>query len=317
MILLLFCAGVALWVTARLGWLAAPRGWEEATGWTRIPADQQAAARTGIREGEAPWIGWLGHAGFVVHWHGVTLLLDPNLGTHCTVSRRVMERPAAGPAMGPVYALISHAHYDHLHEDTLRSWPGLAAVYVPAGSEVFLSRIDPAVTRIVPVERDGVYRVGALSITPVRARHNGNRFHPLRSRFAAVGYMITAPDGRTLYAAGDTAFDNGWAELKAAHRPDWAILPIGAYAPRIPLKHHHMNPEEAVAAAVALGVRGVIPGHFGTFTLSFDRPASALPRFARAAAGQGVAWSMPRLMDEAAWDEVRGLVAETVSGEGS
>jgi L-ascorbate metabolism protein UlaG (beta-lactamase superfamily) len=278
-----------------LGWFSRPRPWSESTGWNRIPADVRPGEHTVDDE---PWIRWLGHAGFVIRWHGVTLLLDPNRSERCTVSKRIMEVPPALNGLGPVHALISHAHFDHLNQDTLVALPELVSVLLPAGSEVFLDRLHRGTTRIVPVTTGEVYHVGALRITPVRAAHNGNRFHPLSSTFSAYGYMIQSPVGTTLYVAGDTAFDNGWELLREEFHPDIAILPIGAYAPRFPLKMHHMNPEEAAQAAIELGVRKMIPGHFGTFTLSFDRPGSALPRFAREASRMNVPWTMPAFLTE-------------------
>ena len=45
----------------------------------------------------------------------------------------------------------------------------------------------------------------------------------------------------------------------------------------------HMNPEEAVAAAIAMRARRVLAIHFGTFDLS-DEPIDEPPRRFRAAA---------------------------------
>jgi L-ascorbate metabolism protein UlaG (beta-lactamase superfamily) len=273
-----------VWAAWMLGWLSPRRPWTETTGWHRIPESSRPpeAALSG-----EPWI----------RWHGQTILLDPNLSGHCTVSRRIMERPPALAGIGPVSVLISHAHFDHLNVDTLEGLDDLSSVTIPDGSEVFLERISARGIAVIPARQDQTYRIGALRVTPVPAAHNGNRFHPLRSTFAAVGYMISAPDGMTLYYAGDTAYANPWEELRDRFHPDLAILPIGAYAPRFPLKHHHLNPEEAVMAARRLGVGKVIPCHFGTFTLSFDRPASALPRFAEAAKAERLNWAMPDFMD--------------------
>lgn len=274
-----------------LGWFSRPRPWQDSTGWSSIPNELRPSPSAPLAD--EPVIRWLGHSGFIIRWHGTTLLLDPNRSARCTVSRRFMEIPPGLDRLGPVHAVISHAHFDHLNQDTLVAIPELTSVLIPAGSEVFLDRVGERVTR-VPVVTGTVYHVGNLSVTPVRAAHNGNRFHPLQSSFDARGYMIRSPDGTTLYYAGDTSFDMDWKGLRDAFHPDIAILPIGAYSPRIPLKYHHMNPEEAVLAAGELGVRKVIPCHFGTFTLSFDRPHAALPRFAAAMAGKSFPWEMPR-----------------------
>lgn len=293
----------------RLGWWGARRAWPEATGWNRIPGELRPAEA--VRGEGEPWIRWLGHSGFVIYWHGQTLLVDPNLSGRCTVSRRTMELPPPLAGIGPATVLISHAHYDHLNIDTLAGIEQLESILIPAGSEVFLERLSGGRAVILPVEKDTTYTVGALRITPVRAAHNGNRFHPLRSTFAAVGYMISGPDGKTIYVAGDTAFANDWQDLRERFHPDLAILPIGAYAPRIPLKYHHLNPEEAARVAELLGAGEVIPCHFGTFTLSFDRPSSALPRFAAAAKALNLNWTMPAFLDQRG---ITDLVAMTRQG---
>lgn len=283
----------SLWL---LGWLVPRKSWQETTGWKQLQPSQRPVEKTALPD--EPWIRWLGHSGFVIRWHGTTLLLDPNVSDHCTVSKRIMEFPPQFGAMGPVHVLISHAHFDHLNQDTLVSISDLTSIVIPDGSDVFLDRIHRASTQVIPAHMNTTYQIGSLRVTPVHAVHNGNRFHPLHSKFDAFGYMIQSPEGTTLYYAGDTAYDNRWKELRETFHPDMAILPIGAYAPRIPLKYHHVNPEEAVAAAAELGVKKVIPCHFGTFTLSFDRPHAALPRFAHAMKGQAFSWDMPQLLSE-------------------
>lgn len=277
-----------------LGWLSPRRSWEEATGWRHLPE----ADRAGQDMDEEFTLAWLGHSGFLLRWHGVALLLDPHTGGRCTVSRRAMERPADLSLAGTVDAvLISHAHYDHLHMDTLLRVPAIGMTAIPQGSEKYFTPEEAAHAHPQPVHVGEVLRVGSLEIVPVPAAHNGSRFHPLRSARLAVGYIIRSPN-TTLYYAGDTAAHNDFASIRDHYHPDVAILPIGAYAPRFPLRHHHLNPEEAVAAAQRLGVRRVVPCHFGTFTLSFDRPTAALPRFAAAARRTQVSWTMPAFARE-------------------
>ena len=279
-----------LWLLYLLGWFTGPRSWERSTGWNRIPPAQCVP----FFAGEEFTLGWIGHSGFVLRWAGQTILLDPNTSARCTVSRRFMEQPAPIEGVGPVDAvLISHAHYDHLNVDTLKRVPRIGFTAIPAGAESYLDEAADH-TRPRPVKVHEKITLGPLEIFPVPAAHNGNRFHPLRSRIPAVGYIIRSPT-RTLYYAGDTAWQD-FAALRERYHPDVAILPIGAYAPRIPLKFHHLNPEEAVRAAQDLGAGLTVPCHFGTFTLSFDRPSAALPRFAAVAQKAGLNWRMPHLI---------------------
>ena len=289
MILPLLGLALALWLLYLLGWFTPPRRWEAATGWDRIPPAQRAP----IFPDEEFALDWLGHSGFVLRWAGQTILLDPNTSTRCTVSRRAMELPADIAGVGRVDAvLISHAHYDHLNVDTWRAVASTGVTTIPAGAEKYLAEAA-AHTHPRPVVAHEKITLGLLEIFPVPAAHNGNRFHPLQSQIPAVGYIIRSPT-RTIYYAGDTSLALDFASIRDRYHPDIAILPIGAYAPRIPLKFHHLNPEEAVQAAQILGAKTTIPCHFGTFTLSFDRPSAALPRFATAAQAAGLSWVMPR-----------------------
>lgn len=287
-------AAALVWALNALHWFAAPAGWMVSTGWNRLPQDRRPAPAPADEFN----LHWLGHAGLLVRWQGVALLVDPNTAPRCTVSRRAMQAPADIANVGAIDAvLISHAHYDHLNLDTLMRVPSIGLTAVPEGAEVYFDAAQAAHAHPRPVRRHEPFRVGPLEVVPVPAAHNGNRFHPLRSRKPAVGYVIRSPT-RALYIAGDTARHNDFEEIRDRYHPDVAVLPIGSYAPRIPLKYHHLNPEEAVDVATLMRVERVVPYHFGTFRLSLDHPASALPRFAAEAQRRGVAWSMPDFAED-------------------
>jgi L-ascorbate metabolism protein UlaG (beta-lactamase superfamily) len=289
----LFALAFAGWT----GWYATPGDWRRATGWQEIPVDRRPApgelwpATAGQ---EPPTVEWLGHSGFRLRWAGATLLLDPNLSDRCTVSRRVMAAPLAAADLGEVDGvLISHAHFDHMDLPTLLAVPRIGAVVLPRGSDAYLPDSLRRSSRIVGLAAGESSRVGPLEVYAVAAAHNGNRLHPLHGSKAALGYVVRT-GGQALYFAGDTGRDNEFAGIRETFHPRVAILPIGAYAPRFPMKYYHLSPEEAVEVARDLDVETVVPCHFGTFTLSLDRPSQALPRFARAAALEGLRWLMPQ-----------------------
>jgi L-ascorbate metabolism protein UlaG (beta-lactamase superfamily) len=240
---------------------------------------------------DSPDIRWLGHSGFRIVWGGTTVLLDPNTSDWCTISRRVLEPVAATGSADAV--LISHAHFDHLDLPTLRRAGHIGVLVLPAGREQTLDAGLAATVR--PVRAGESTIVGGLEIVAVPAAHNSSRLHPFRGHAAGLGYVIRR-GARAVYYAGDTGFANDFDAVRREHHPDVAILPIGAFAPRFPMRYYHMSPEEAVAAGLALEAGVVIPCHFGTFVLSLDRPDRALPRFARAAAAAGLRWEMPRLL---------------------
>jgi len=75
---------------------------------------------------------------------------------------------------------------------------------------------------------------------------------------------------------------------------DLVAVPIGAYEPVAMMRESHMNPEEAIAAALDLQAKKAIAIHYGTFDLS-DEPLAEPPKRFLAAAkssslGGSAAW---------------------------
>ncbi len=280
---LVLCAGFA----ALTGWFSPKRPWQEVCGADRL------AEVPRYQPGDGPKILWLGHAGFLIQWHGQCLAVDPNLSATCfPVPRLVAEETPAWPA--PVtLALISHAHYDHFDLPSLRQLPGLQTLVAPSGLNQFLDGDLADRLHFEGLRPGESLHLGRLKISAVETRHNGGRNHPLPSDFQALGFVIG--DGQVnLYFAGDSGYGPHFRSIGQRFHPKLAILPIGAYAPHFALGPHHLDPEEAVQAGIDLGVELVIPSHFGTFRLAFDAPDAALPRFAAAAQSAPFRWAVAR-----------------------
>jgi L-ascorbate metabolism protein UlaG (beta-lactamase superfamily) len=289
--------GLVAAVMGHVGWFAPPRAWGEATGWSAIPVEERPSLDLAWPDdaGEAPEVHWLGHSGFLIVWHGVRILLDPNTSPRVILAPRILEAAAPASMLGAVDAvLVSHAHYDHLDLPTIAALPSVRTILVPVGSETYLrgARSD---ARVVGLDVWETERIGPVEVIAVPAAHNGSRFHPLPSRHLAVGWVLRAGGG-AIYYAGDTGLRNDFAAIARTSRIDLAILPIGAYAPSFPMRRYHLSPEDAVEVARILDARAVVPCHFGTFVLALDAPNEALPRFARAARAAGLRWTPPRLL---------------------
>jgi L-ascorbate metabolism protein UlaG (beta-lactamase superfamily) len=84
------------------------------------------------------------------------------------------------------------------------------------------------------------------------------------------GFAVRA-GGELIYFAGDTGYGDGsvfGAIRRRVGRPDLALLPIGAYAPRWFMAEQHVNPEEAIMIFEALQAQRAIGIHWGVFRLS-------------------------------------------------
>src|SRR5438046_1323133 len=73
----------------------------------------------------------------------------------------------------------------------------------------------------------------------------------------AAGCVVRMEDGRAVYFAGDTSIFGDMRLIKELYAPEIAFLPIG--------DHYTMDPAAAAKACEMLGVRQVVPMHYGTF----------------------------------------------------
>jgi L-ascorbate metabolism protein UlaG (beta-lactamase superfamily) len=79
-----------------------------------------------------------------------------------------------------------------------------------------------------------------------------------------AGFVVELEDGARIYFAGDTNVFGDMRIIRELYRPDLAILPIGG--------HYTMGPREAALAVELLGVREVLPIHYGTFPILSGTP---------------------------------------------
>jgi L-ascorbate metabolism protein UlaG (beta-lactamase superfamily) len=153
----------------------------------------------------------------------------------------------------------------------LHKLPDEALYIVPLGNAARLGKVGKS----NGVELDWWQRheVGGLEITLVPARHWSMRMPWNRNDTLWGGYVIRGPEG-TAYHSGDTAWGDHFAEIGqrfagAAGAPiDWAMLPIGGYAPRWFMEPQHIDPVEAGRAFEALGANNLLAMHWGTFKLT-------------------------------------------------
>jgi L-ascorbate metabolism protein UlaG (beta-lactamase superfamily) len=80
----------------------------------------------------------------------------------------------------------------------------------------------------------------------------------------ASGFVVRMEDERSVYFAGDTALFGDMRLIKELYAPEIAFLPIG--------DHFTMGPAAAAKAAEFLGVRQIVPMHYGTFPMLTGTP---------------------------------------------
>lgn len=243
-------------------------------GARRVPFDPLALQHN-------PSITWIGHSTFLVRMDGVTFLTDP------VFSERVSPVSFAGPSrlvepgvpldqLPPIdFVLISHDHYDHAD---FASIAALAARGVPFVVPLRLGElVRDAGGRVTELDWWRETSINGVRIHCVPAQHFSGRSLIDGDRRLWAGWVVIGAS-RRFFHAGDTGYFNGFAEIGERFGPiDLAALPIGAYDPAPIMRFVHMNPEEAVQAAIDLNATTAVGMHYGTFDLT-DEPLDEPPR---------------------------------------
>jgi N-acyl-phosphatidylethanolamine-hydrolysing phospholipase D len=234
-------------------------------------------------------VTWIGHASFLVRMDGATFITDPIFSHRCSPFS-FMGPPRLVPpgiALDAVprldFALLSHDHYDHTDRASIRAL-GARGVrfFVPRGMGGLVRGFGAQAQELGWWESA---EVGGLRAHCVPAQHFSGRSLTDRNRRLWAGWVVEGAK-RRFYHAGDTGYFGGFAEIGERFGPiDLAAMPIGAYLPREMMGFIHVNPEEAVRAAVDVGARRVLAMHFGTFDLA-DEPLDEPPRRFRAEAAR-------------------------------
>jgi len=249
---------------------------------------------------------WIGHASWVVRLGGLAIAIDPIWSTRIQgVVPRLVPPGVALDALPPLDVVcVTHDHMDHMDLGTLARLGPRPTYVVPLGNRPRLARLG-----LEAVELDWwqPHRIGDVTITLTPARHWSMRAPWTRNQTLWGGYLVRGPEG-TVFHAGDTAAGDHFAEIGRRLGPiDWAMLPIGGYAPRWFMEPQHMDPDEAGAAHLALGARHLLAMHWGTFRLT-DEPVGEPPARLRAW------WAARGLPPERLWildaGEARGLVTD-------
>lgn len=218
--------------------------------------------------GPAACAVWIGHATWAVRLGGKLLVTDPIWSRSISgVARRLSPVGIELDAMPPVdIVLVTHDHRDHMDEPTLARLPATARYIVGIGNGERMRALGK--TDIVELDWWETHTFGELAITLVPARHWSMRMPWNRNATLWGGFVVRGPEG-ALYHAGDTAWGEHFAEIGArVGSIDWAMLPIGGFAPRWFMEPQHIDPEEAARGFLALGARHLLAMHWGTFRLT-------------------------------------------------
>ncbi len=259
----------------------------------RLPFFLGAVGRTWrTPDGAAPWVAydpqalqanssitWIGHSTFLVRFDGVTFLTDPVFAdraspfTWAGPERYVRLGVPLDSLPAIDFVIISHDHYDHADADAIAALVKRGARFVVPLRMGELVRA--AGGDAIELDWGESTEVAGVKVHCVPAQHFSGRWLDDQNRRLWAGFVVEGPTTK-FFHAGDTGYFDGFRAIgERFGRIDVAAVPIGAYAPMRMMSWVHMNPEEAVRAAVEVGARHIVPMHYGTFELTeepFDEP---------------------------------------------
>ena len=205
-------------------------------------------------------ISWLGHSTFIVRTPGGRrILFDPWLAGN----------PACPPALKKPpkvdLILVSHGHGDHMDDLVLCARDSQAPVVAIYELCDWLGR--KGIQAVLPMNKGGSQDVAGLRITMTDARHSSGYVDNGQMVYMGepAGFVVRLEDGRSIYYAGDTCLFGDMRLIGEMYKPEIAFLPIG--------DRFTMDPAAAARACEFLGVRQVVPMHWGTFPLLTGTPS--------------------------------------------
>jgi L-ascorbate metabolism protein UlaG (beta-lactamase superfamily) len=206
-------------------------------------------------------ITWLGHSTFILGLpNGKRVITDPWLSNpNCPPA---FAKP---DAVKPIDLItVSHGHSDHIGDVV-----GVARATgapVVCMFEVGLYLAEKGLQQVKDMGIGGTQDVAGVTVTMTHATHSGSTVDAGRIVYlgGAAGLILRARGAPTIYFAGDTGLFGDMKMLGEIYKPEIAFLPIGDL--------YTMGPDTAAIAARWLGVRQVVPMHWGTFPVLTGRP---------------------------------------------
>lgn len=204
-------------------------------------------------------ITWLGHSTFIITTPGgKRIVTDPWLEGNpmCPPDRKRIDAADL--------ILLSHGHFDHTGDIVAVSRATNAPILAVFELSLWLER--KGLKNVQGMGFGGTVHVAGLDVTMVPAVHTSSIVENDTIVYLGqpAGFVVKMENEQTIYFAGDTALFGDMRLIGEMYSPDVAFLPIG--------DHFTMGPDAAARAARMLGVRQVVPMHYGTFPLLTGTP---------------------------------------------
>jgi L-ascorbate metabolism protein UlaG (beta-lactamase superfamily) len=245
-------------------------------------------------------VTWLGHSTVLVEIDGAAVLTDPIWSERASPSRwvgpkRLHPPPLALDALPHLDAVvISHEHYDHLDERTVKALAARGVPFhVPLGIGAHLRAWGVPEAQIV--EHDWWQEAAlpnGVRLVATPSRHFSGRL-PGRTGALWTSWSIVGPRHRVFFS-GDTGPTESLREVARREGPfDVALIEIGQW--NAAWGDIHLGPLGALDAFARSGAKVLIPIHWSTFVLAYHAWSEPAETLVTEAAKHGVNVLTPML----------------------
>ena len=230
-----------------------------------------------ISEKPLGYTAWIGHSSFIINNYDLNIITDPIFSKRASplsfLGPKRLIKPAISYKNLPKIdvVVISHNHYDHLDLDSIKKLNSInpnTIFLVPLKLKNWF--LNKGIKNVFEFEWWQSKTIKNTTFTFVPVQHWSRRGLFDKNKSLWGGWWIENQNIKLVHL-GDTGYSKDFIEInKRLGNPDIAFIPIGAYEPRRIMKKSHMNPEEALDAALDLGAKKSIGMHWGTFILTTE-----------------------------------------------
>lgn len=240
----------------------------------------------------------LGHSTIYMHLSGQKWLIDPVFSERASPfsfigPKRFHQPPIALDDLPDLDGvIISHDHYDHLDEDTIKRLAKKVKTFiVPLGVDKYLVKWGVPKASIKALDWWQSISFDNVTVTATPTQHFSGRGLFDKDETLWASYVIQS-ESSSVYFSGDSGYFDGFKQIGEKYGPfDLTMIETGAYDRN--WETIHMLPEESLQAHIDLKGKHLMPIHNGTFDLAFHGWREPFERISAAAAEKGVMLSTP------------------------
>ncbi len=255
---------------------------------------------------------WLGHSSLLISIESQLILVDPVFEERASPfswvgPKRFSSAPVTAEELPPMdVVLITHDHYDHLEEPTIRTMETKTKLFlVPLGIGALLEGWGVPPNKIRDLDWWESHDVDGIVFTATPAVHYASRgLFDQNKRF----WCSWSVQGKkhNFFVSGDSGYVEGFKEIGEKFGPfDLTFLKIGSYDENWRILH--MTPEEAVLQHHDIKGKRMIPLHWATFDLALHSWYEPIERSIAAAEEKQVQIDTPQIGAVYSWDDLPGV----------